>query len=37
MTPADHGRSLAAVVTITDEQAHEFARILLSTPERVAA
>lgn len=38
MTPADAGRALAlAAPPITDEQAREFARILLSVPERRAA
>lgn len=36
MTPEEYGRSLAADVTITDEQAMEFARILLAD-ERMAA
>ena len=36
MTPAEYGRQLAKAVTITDEQAREFARILLSD-ERLAA
>lgn len=36
MNLADYGRSLAADVTITDEQAMEFARILLAD-ERMAA
>lgn len=36
MTPAEYGRHLAAAVTITDEQAREFARILL-IDERIAA
>lgn len=36
MTPAEYGRQLASVVTITDEQALEFARILL-TDDRAAA
>lgn len=37
MTPAERGRQLAAKVTITDAQALEFARILLSNDERMAA
>lgn len=36
MTPAEYGRHLAAAVELTDEQALEFARILLSD-ERMAA
>lgn len=36
MTPREYGRHLAAAVTITDEQALEFARILL-IDERMAA
>jgi hypothetical protein len=36
LTPAEYGRHLASVVEITDEQALEFARILLSD-ERMAA
>lgn len=30
LSPAEHGRHLAKSVTITDEQALEFARILVS-------
>jgi len=36
MTPAEYGRNLARNVELTDEQAMEFARILLSD-ERAAA
>lgn len=36
LTPAEYGRHLASVVTISDEQALEFARILL-TDDRAAA
>ena len=36
LTPAEYGRHLASVVTISDEQAMEFARILL-TDGQVAA
>lgn len=36
LSPADYGRHLAASVSITDEQAREFARILLAD-ERLAA
>lgn len=36
MTPKEYGRHLASVTTITDEQAMEFARILL-VDEQVAA
>lgn len=37
LSPADYGRHLAAAVTITDQQALEFARILLSDDSRAAA
>lgn len=37
MTPEEYGRHLAASVEITDAQALEFARILLSNDERAAA
>lgn len=37
LTPAQHGRQLASRYRITDEQAREFARILLSNDERIAA
>ena len=36
LSPAEYGRHLASVVTISDEQALEFARILL-TDDRAAA
>lgn len=36
LSPTEYGRHLASVVTITDEQALEFARILL-TDGQVAA